>query len=82
MNKGCRIYAFEAINKDYNPSTKLPPILFEFEDVFVLDFLGLHPVIAQVVGWEKPDPIMEQVLQLWESYTQCHLDVGPTLQGD
>jgi hypothetical protein len=37
--------------------------------------------MAQVVGWENPDPTKEQVLQLWESYTQCHLDVGPALQG-
>jgi hypothetical protein len=41
----------------------------------------LSCVIAQVVGWAKPDPTMEQVLQLWESYTQCHLDVGPALGG-
>jgi hypothetical protein len=37
-------------------------------------------VMAQVVGWANTDPTKEQVLQLWESYTQCHLDVGPSLQ--
>jgi hypothetical protein len=39
------------------------------------------PIMAQVVGWENPDPKKKQVLQLWESYTQCHLDVGLALQG-
>jgi len=42
---------------------------------------SLYPIMAQVVGWENINLAMEQTLQLWESYTQCHLDVGPTLQG-
>ena len=36
-------------------------------------------VIAQVVGWENTNPITETSATTWESYTQCHLDVGPTL---
>jgi hypothetical protein len=38
-------------------------------------------VIAQVVGWEKPDPTTKASATTRESYTQCHLDVGPALQG-
>jgi hypothetical protein len=38
-------------------------------------------VIAQVVGWENPDPTTKSSATTRESYTQCHLDVGPTLQG-
>jgi hypothetical protein len=38
-------------------------------------------VIAQVVVWEKPDPTTKASTTTWESYTQCHLDVGPALQG-
>jgi hypothetical protein len=40
-----------------------------------------NPVIAQVVGWEKPDPTTKSSATTKESYTQCHLDVGPALQG-
>jgi hypothetical protein len=35
--------------------------------------------MAQVVDWAKPDPTKEQVRQLWESHTQCHLNVGPVI---
>jgi hypothetical protein len=38
-------------------------------------------VIAQVVGWAKPDPTTKASATTWESYTQCHLDVGPALGG-
>jgi hypothetical protein len=51
--------------------------IFEVKDWF----LGLIVfVIAQVVGWEKPDPTTKMATTLGH-YTQCHLDVGPTLQG-
>jgi hypothetical protein len=39
------------------------------------------PVIAQVVGWENPEPTTITSATTWESYTQCHLDVDPALQG-
>jgi len=42
---------------------------------------GMLAVIAQVVGWAKPDPTTKVSATTWESYTQCHLDVGPALQG-
>ena len=37
-------------------------------------------VIVQVVGWEHLDPNTKESATTRESYTQCHLDVGPTLQ--
>jgi hypothetical protein len=37
-------------------------------------------VIAQVVGWENPNPTTKMARTM-EHYTQCHLDVGPALQG-
>ena len=41
----------------------------------------VNPVIAQVVGWAKPDPKKNTSATNWKSYTECHLDVGPALQG-
>jgi len=37
--------------------------------------------IAQVVGWENPNPTSEMETTKGQ-YTQCHLDIGLTLQGD
>ena len=37
-------------------------------------------VIVQVVGWENLDPTTKASATTRESYTQCHLDVGPALQ--
>jgi hypothetical protein len=39
-------------------------------------------IIAQVVGWEKPDPTTKASAITMGHYTQCHLDVGPALGGD
>jgi hypothetical protein len=36
---------------------------------------------VKFVGWEKPDPTTKASATTWESYTQCHLDVVPALQG-
>jgi hypothetical protein len=42
--------------------------------------MSIGLIIAQVVGWEKPNPTTKASATTWESYTQCHLDVGPTFQ--
>jgi hypothetical protein len=37
-------------------------------------------VIAQVVGWENPDPTTK-IATTKGHYTHCHLDIGPALRG-
>jgi hypothetical protein len=55
-------------------SSKLFCCFVDFQQTF-------GSVIAQVVGWEKPDPTTKASAKTRESYTQCHLDVGLALQG-
>jgi len=47
----------------------------------LIDMLSMLHVIVQVVGWEMPNPTTKESSTTWKSYTQCHLDVGPALQG-
>ena len=44
MRKGCKIYAFEAINEDINFPAALHPIIQEFKDVIPKDFPGMSLV--------------------------------------
>jgi hypothetical protein len=48
---------------------------------YILSNGAFGTVIAQVVGWAKSDPTTKASATTWESYTQCHLDVVPALQG-
>ena len=41
---------------------------------------GMRFVITQVVGWENPNPTTKMATTKGH-YTQCHLDIGPALQG-
>jgi hypothetical protein len=63
------------------PSTKLGEKLEGVDNFRAWKYIVML-VIAHVVGWENLDPTTKESATTRESYTQCHLDVGPARKGD